>query len=90
MASIAMPRWLRFVLVAGVVVLVAAAGLFGSGSRFAWHLLLLVQFVAVLWPPFYNTAEPYWHGVPFFYWYQLLWVLIGAVLTAVVYFATRP
>ena len=61
-----------------------------SGSRFAWHLLLLVQFVAVLWPPFYNTAEPYWHGVPFFYWYQLLWVLIGAVLTAVVYFATRP
>jgi hypothetical protein len=29
MASIAMPRWLHFVLVAGVVVLVAAAGLFG-------------------------------------------------------------
>jgi TRAP transporter TAXI family solute receptor len=29
MASIAMPRWLRFVLVAGVVVLVAGAGLFG-------------------------------------------------------------
>jgi hypothetical protein len=61
-----------------------------SGSRFAWYLLLVVQFVAVLWPPFYNTADPYWHGVPFFYWYQLLWVLIGAVLTAVVYFATRP
>jgi Protein of unknown function (DUF3311) len=62
-----------------------------SGSRFAWYLLLVVvQFVAVLWPPFYNTAEPYWHGVPFFYWYQLLWVLVGAVLTALVYFATRP
>jgi hypothetical protein len=60
-----------------------------SGSRYGWYLLLVVQFVAVLWPPFYNTAEPYWHGVPFFYWYQLLWVLIGAVLTAVVYFATR-
>jgi TRAP-type uncharacterized transport system substrate-binding protein len=29
MVSIAMPRWLRFVLVAGVVVLVAGAGLFG-------------------------------------------------------------
>ena len=24
-----------------------------------WYLLLLVQFVAVLWPPFYNKAEPY-------------------------------
>jgi len=59
-------------------------------SRHPWYLLLLVQFVAVLWPPFYNSAAPYWHGVPFFYWYQLLWVLVGAVLTAVVYFATRP
>jgi hypothetical protein len=28
-------------------------------------------------------------GIPFFYWYQMLWVLISAVFTAVVYFATR-
>jgi len=54
-----------------------------------WYLLLLVQFVAVLWPPFYNKAEPHWIGMPFFYWYQLLWVIIGAVLTAIVYFATE-
>lgn len=54
-----------------------------------WYLLLLVQFIAVLWVPFYNSAEPSLAGVPFFYWYQLLWVIIGAVLTAVVYFATE-
>ena len=53
-----------------------------------WYLLLLVQFLAVLWPPFYNRAEPAWIGMPFFYWYQLLWVIIGAVLTAIVHFAT--
>jgi hypothetical protein len=53
-----------------------------------WYLLLLVQFVAVLWPPFYNRAEPAWIGMPFFYWYQLLWVIVGAVLTAIVYLAT--
>ncbi len=52
-----------------------------------WYLLFLVQFVAVLWPPFYNQAEPYFYGVPFFYWYQLLWVIVGAVFTAIVYFA---
>jgi hypothetical protein len=52
-----------------------------------WYLLFLVQFVAVLWPPFYNKAEPYLMGIPFFYWYQLLWVIISAVFTAVVYFA---
>jgi Protein of unknown function (DUF3311) len=54
-----------------------------------WYLLLIVQFVAVLWPPFYNKAEPAFAGVPFFYWYQLLWIIIGAVLTAFVYFATE-
>ena len=56
-----------------------------------WYLLFVVQWVVVLWPPFYNKAAPTWLGIPFFYWYQLLWVIIGAVFTAVVYFATdRP
>ena len=50
-----------------------------------WYLLLLVQFVFMLWVPFYNTAEPSFVGVPFFYWYQLLWVFISAILTAIVY-----
>ncbi len=54
-----------------------------------WYLLFLIQFVAVLWPPFYNSVEPSWGGIPFFYWYQMLWVIIGAVLTAIVYFATE-
>jgi len=53
-----------------------------------WYLLFLVQFVAALWPPFYNMAEPSLGGMPFFYWFQLLMVIIGAVLTAIVYFAT--
>jgi Protein of unknown function (DUF3311) len=54
-----------------------------------WYLLFVLQFVAVLWPAFYNTVEPSWAGIPFFYWYQMLWVAIGAVLTAIVYFATE-
>lgn len=53
-----------------------------------WYLLFVIQFLAVLWPPFFNRAEPAWIGMPFFYWYQLLWVIIGAVLTAIVHFAT--
>ena len=54
-----------------------------------WYLLFLVQFVLILWPSLYNSVEPTLIGIPFFYWYQLLVVIIGAVLTAVVYFATR-
>lgn len=53
-----------------------------------WYLLFLIQFIVCLWVPFYNKADPAWIGIPFFYWYQMLWVIIGAVLTAVVYFAT--
>lgn len=53
-----------------------------------WHLLLLIQCVAVLWPPWFNAADPHLAGIPFFYWYQLAWVLIGAVLTGIVHVAT--
>lgn len=53
-----------------------------------WYLLFILQFVAVLWPPFYNKAEPSWIGLPFFYWYQLLWVIISALITAFVYLIT--
>jgi len=52
-----------------------------------WYLLFVLQFAVMLWPPIYNRAEPSVMGVPFFYWFQLSWVLIGAVFTAVVYFA---
>ena len=55
----------------------------------AWYLLLLAPFVGVLWVPFYNAIEPSWAGIPFFYWYQFLWVLISSVLTLIVYFATK-
>ena len=54
-----------------------------------WYLLFIIQFAAVIWPPFYNKIEPTLGGMPFFYWYQLLWVIIGAILTAIVYFATE-
>jgi hypothetical protein len=54
-----------------------------------WYLLLLVQFIAVLFPSIYNKAGPALGGMPFFYWYQLLWVIISAILTAVVYFVTE-
>ena len=54
-----------------------------------WYLLFVIQIAAVAWPSFYNSAEPAAFGMPFFYWYQLLWVVIGAVFTAIVYFATE-
>jgi hypothetical protein len=52
-------------------------------------LLLLIPFVALLYPPFYAGLEPRLWGVPYFIWYQFVWVLIGAVLTYVVFLLRR-
>jgi hypothetical protein len=49
------------------------------------HLLLVIPFVAMLWVSLYNRAEPRLAGIPFFYWFQLLWIAVGAVLLWPVY-----
>ena len=62
----------------------------GASGRLSWaHLLLIIPYFAVLWVPFYNSAEPSWQGIPFFYWYQLLWIILGAVLVGIVYLVTE-
>ncbi len=51
-----------------------------------WSLwLLLVPFAALLDPALYAHEHPRVAGVPFFVWYQFTWVLLGAVVTWVVY-----
>lgn len=60
----------------------------GNGRR-GWWLLLILPVVGPLWVPFYNRLEPVLFGLPFFYWYQFLWVLISVAITAFVYFMTR-
>ena len=55
-----------------------------AGGSWLW-LLLLIPYIGLLWVPFYNYVEPKLFGFPFFYWYQLLWVPISAVLTWIVY-----
>jgi Protein of unknown function (DUF3311) len=54
-----------------------------------WMMLLAAPFVGMLWVPFYNQRAPEIDGIPYFYWYQLVWIAASAAITAVVYFATR-
>ena len=58
-------------------------------KRRAWYWLLLIPFVATLWLPFYAHAEPRIGGFPFFYWYQLLWVVLAAVVVWIVLLLTK-
>ncbi|GAA0644711.1 DUF3311 domain-containing protein [Streptomyces thermocarboxydovorans] len=48
-------------------------------------LCLVAPFVAMLWVGSYAKTDPVLIGIPFFYWYQMLWVLISTTLTMVAY-----
>ncbi len=63
----------------------------GSGRRRGvWSLwLLLILVPLTMWVPLYNRVEPTLAGFPFFYWFQLLTIVIGAALTAIAYFVTE-
>jgi hypothetical protein len=54
-----------------------------------WNVLLLLPLVGVLVPAVYNKTDPELGGIPFFYWYQMLWIPISVVVTLVVYRMTR-
>jgi hypothetical protein len=55
----------------------------------AWYWLFVLPFVFTLLPFIYNTRSPEFIGMPFFYWYQIAWVLITAAITGFVYVKTR-
>jgi hypothetical protein len=59
------------------------------GNLRAVYLLLAVPVIGTLLPWTYNRVEPRLFGIPFFYWYQLLWIPIGVTCTLIVYRATR-
>jgi hypothetical protein len=50
-----------------------------------WYWLLVIPLIGTLIPPIYNTDHPEVAGIPFFYWYQLLWVPISVAITLLVY-----
>ena len=54
------------------------------GSRW-WNALLAIPFVALLWVPIYNRIEPSIAGIPFFYWYQFLWVILTSIIILIVH-----
>lgn len=54
-------------------------------ARYWPRFLLVIPFLLVIWVPFYNRVEPTLAGIPFFYWYQLAAVVVGALVTLIVY-----
>ena len=49
------------------------------------YLLLLLPFLGLLWVPSYDRIDPVLFGIPFFYWYQMLWTVLGALAIVPLY-----
>ena len=56
-----------------------------STSRVIAGFLFLFVAAAALWVPLYNRVEPSLYGIPFFYWFQTIWILAAAAATALAY-----
>jgi hypothetical protein len=48
-------------------------------------VLIAIGIVLPLIVPIYARLDPTLAGIPFFYWYQMLWVFIDAILLGIVY-----
>ena len=59
-----------------------------KSARRYWYWLLALPIVAVLFPDLYASG-PALFGIPFFYWYQIAWILLSGVTTGIVYYASR-
>ncbi len=60
-----------------------------AGLRFSpWNLLLLLPFLMLV-TPWFNSADPHLFGMPFFYWIQFAWVVVGVVAVGLVFVRTR-
>ena len=53
------------------------------------RLLLALPYLALLFPVVYARNTPALWGIPFFYWYQFLWVLLASALIGLVFRRTR-
>lgn len=63
----------------------ASRGAMVTPMRVVIGLCLIAPFVAMLWVGSYAKTDPAFIGIPFFYWYQMAWVLISTALTMIAY-----
>ena len=61
-----------------------------TARKLVYTFLLVLPCIAVLWVPYYNRATPEIAGIPFFYWYQLVWIPLGSALLLVLNSLWRP
>ncbi len=54
-------------------------------KRTVWYVLLFIPFFVAVAVPLYNRIEPSFYGIPFFYWFQFVLIVIAAAVTGLAY-----
>jgi uncharacterized membrane protein len=57
--------------------------------RWLIALLLVLPYLGLCFPQVYARATPALFGFPFFYWYQIAWVVLTSALLGIVYRLTK-
>jgi hypothetical protein len=57
----------------------------GRALRAVAYAFLLGECLVILIPSIYGRATPKLFGIPFFYWFQLLWIVVGMFVTGIAY-----
>ena len=58
-------------------------------DRSPWNWLLLLPIVLPLITVIYNRDNPHLLGFPFFFWFQLLFTLLAAAVSGIVFVMTK-
>ena len=58
-------------------------------DRSPWNWLLLLPILLPLITVIYNRDNPHLLGFPFFFWFQLLFTLLAAAVSGIVFVMTR-
>ena len=58
-------------------------------ERSSWHMLLWLLIIVPMLTPIYNRVNPMLFGIPFFYWFQIMFIPLEIALITLVYQATK-
>jgi hypothetical protein len=62
----------------------------GRREKWYWYVLLIIPFITTLYMPLYASPKgPELSGIPMFYWWMFLWIILSALITGFVYFVTK-
>lgn len=59
-------------------------------AKAGYYWLFLLPFIGTLFPAFYAKEKPVLFGMPYFYWYLIMWIILTGIIGGIVYMLSEP